>query len=233
MELRSVRRSFILLVSLLLVGTLALAACGGGSTTTTKSPSTNAGPAKYGGTLRIAAPSPGQNIGWPAEMTGGGTIAQSYYETLLRSDQNGKLYGWLAESYSVAKDKKSITFHIRKGIKFSDGSDLTAAVVKWNLAQYPTLPGAAAAGPPGAAPAGGAPAKAPAPGSNIVVVDPYTVRVNFKTWDNTIPAAFGDVLPTLYIVSKAAYDKHGQAWITTHPVGTGAFTVASFSADAS
>src|ERR1039457_4031711 len=154
MASRSVRLSVILLVSLLLVGTLVLAACGGGSTTTTKSPaSTTAGSPKYGGTLRIAAQSIGTNIGWPATLQGGGDMVQAYYETLLRSDEKGKLYGWLAESYSVAKDKKSITFHIRKGIKFGDAAPLPAAVFRWNPAQSPPLPGAAAAGPPGAAPA--------------------------------------------------------------------------------
>ena len=63
------------------------------------------------------------------------------------------------------------------------------------------------------------------------MLDPYTVRVNFNTWDNSIPSAFGDNNPTLYMVSKAAYDKNGQDWITTHPVGTGPFTVASYTTD--
>ena len=72
----------------------------------------------------------------------------SYYETLLRSDNKGNLVPWLAESYKVADDQKSITFTIRKGVKFSDGSDLTAAVVKWNLEQYMTPAGGAPAGPP-------------------------------------------------------------------------------------
>ena len=69
-------------------------------------------------------------------LTAGGTFAQAYYETLLRSDEKGNLYGWLAESFKLADDKKSITFTIRKGVKFTDGSDLTADVVKWNLDQF-------------------------------------------------------------------------------------------------
>ena len=69
--------------------------------------------------------------------------------------------------------------------------------------------------------------------TSVEVVDPNTVRVNFKTWDNTIPASFGDNEPALYMVSKAAYDKNGQDWMTTNPVGTGAFTVASYVPDTS
>ena len=79
------------------------------------------------------------------------------------------------------------------------------------------------------------PAGAP-PASNwtsVEVVDPYTVRVNFTTWDNTIPATFGDSDPALYMVSKAAYDKNGQEWLTTNPVGTGPFTLVSYATDAS
>ena len=73
-------------------------------------------------------------------------------------------------------------------------------------------------------------------GSNWVsveVVDPYTVRVNFNKWENTVPATFGDNNPALYMVSKAAYDKNGQEWMNTHPVGTGAFTLVSYVTDAS
>jgi peptide/nickel transport system substrate-binding protein len=233
MESRSVRFSVILLVGLLVVGTLLLAACGGGSTTTTAAPGTTdtgstttaapgttegTGPTttaaaltpKYGGILRMPGGVGNQNIGWPATFSGGGDPVQCYYETLLRTDNKGNLIPWLAESYKVADDQKSITFTIRKGVKFSDGSDLTADVVKWNLDQrIKTAPNWA----------------------SIEVVDPNTVRVNFKAWDNSLPGSFGDAEPMLAMVSKAAYDKNGQEWMITHPVGTGPFTVASFVPD--
>ena len=64
------------------------------------------------------------------------------------------------------------------------------------------------------------------------MVDPYTVRVNFKTWDNSIPGSFGTDNPALFMVSKAAYDTNGQEWMTTHPVGTGPFTLVSYGTDA-
>jgi len=228
--------------------------------------------------MRIAAQGVGVNIGWPATMSASGVFVQGYYETLLRTDNKGNQIPWLAESYKVADDQKSIIFTIRKGIKFTDGSDLTADVVKWNLEHElmfasaapaagapagappasgstgaPPASGAAGAPPAGAPPASGAAGTPPASGAagappaggaitpmpgfsgsnwtSVEVVDPYTVRVNFNTWDNGIPAAFGDNNPTLYMVSKAAYDKNGQDYLTTHPVGTGPFTVASYTTD--
>jgi peptide/nickel transport system substrate-binding protein len=117
--------------------------------------------------------SQGANAGWPAASTGGGDLVQSYYETLLRSDEKGNLIPWLAESYKVADDQKSITFTLRKGAKFSDGSDLTTDVVKWNLDQR---------------------IKSQPSWTSVEVVDPNTVRVNFKTWDNSLPASSGDGL---------------------------------------
>jgi peptide/nickel transport system substrate-binding protein len=65
------------------------------------------------------------------------------------------------------------------------------------------------------------------------VVDPNIFRVNFRTWDNSIPASFADNEPALYMVSKAAYDKNGQEWMITNPVGTGPFTLVSYATDAS
>ena len=54
------------------------------------------------------------------------------YENLLTYGENGKLEPCLAESWDISQDGKAYTFHLRKGVKFSDGSDLTADVVKKN-----------------------------------------------------------------------------------------------------
>ena len=55
-----------------------------------------------------------------------------HYSTLLRFDPQGypKIIGDVGESWSVSKDGLSYTFKIRKGIKFHDGSALTAKDVK-------------------------------------------------------------------------------------------------------
>ncbi|EMS73292.1 nickel ABC transporter substrate-binding protein [Ruminiclostridium cellobioparum] len=61
----------------------------------------------------------------------------SFYDTLVQYDENGKLTGSLAEKWSVSEDGKVYTFNIRKGIKFSDGSDLTAEDVAKSLKASP------------------------------------------------------------------------------------------------
>jgi peptide/nickel transport system substrate-binding protein len=57
-----------------------------------------------------------------------------HYSTLLRVDPTDKTgtkpVGDIAESWTVSKDGQTYTFKIRKGVKFHDGSELTAKDVK-------------------------------------------------------------------------------------------------------
>jgi peptide/nickel transport system substrate-binding protein len=60
------------------------------------------------------------------------------YNGIVRNDPNGtdKVVPGLAESWHVSKDGLTYTFHLRKGLKYSDGSPLTAEDVAWNLEQF-------------------------------------------------------------------------------------------------
>ena len=49
------------------------------------------------------------------------------FEGLLKFDENNDIVPGLAESYDVSDDGLTYTFHLRDGLKWSDGSDLTAA----------------------------------------------------------------------------------------------------------
>jgi peptide/nickel transport system substrate-binding protein len=55
------------------------------------------------------------------------------FEPLYITTPAGKLMPWLATSNTVSKDKKTITFALRPGVKFSDGKSLTAADVVFSL----------------------------------------------------------------------------------------------------
>jgi peptide/nickel transport system substrate-binding protein len=51
----------------------------------------------------------------------------------------GKIEGGLAESWDVSPDKKTITFHLRRGVKSSAGNELTADDVMWTFQRGWTL----------------------------------------------------------------------------------------------
>ena len=56
----------------------------------------------------------------------GGNMLLHSHECLLIVDQDGKLQPGQADSYEVSEDGLTWTFHLREGLKWSDGSDLTA-----------------------------------------------------------------------------------------------------------
>jgi peptide/nickel transport system substrate-binding protein len=74
-------------------------------------------------------------MGAPIDTPTGYSLIHPIFEPLVRTDENEKLFPWLAESWTVAPDGKSITFNLRKGIKFHDGTDFNAEAVKYNLQQ--------------------------------------------------------------------------------------------------
>ena len=56
----------------------------------------------------------------------GGNMLLHAYECLLIVGEDGTLQPGQAESYEVSEDGLTWTFHLRDGLKWSDGSDLTA-----------------------------------------------------------------------------------------------------------
>jgi peptide/nickel transport system substrate-binding protein len=172
-----------------------------------------AGTPKYGGTLKLAwDASPAGSVGWPAVLTGdAGFGSQLIFEPLLRGDAKGGLFPCLAESYKTADDKLSITFILRKGVKFHDGTDFNAKAAKWNLDQMIA-------------------AKAQPFWNSVDAVDDYTVRVNLNRWTNFVINSFADTNPS-WMVSPTAYDKNGDTWTKNNPVGTGPFKFVSFTRD--
>jgi len=55
------------------------------------------------------------------------------YEPLVRYGEGGRLEPWLAQSWDISADGRTYTFHLRKGVTFSDGTPFDAAAVKMNF----------------------------------------------------------------------------------------------------
>lgn len=61
-------------------------------------------------------------------------FAQSMvYEPLVSYQDGGELKPHLAESWEISEDRKVYTFHLRQGVKFSDGTSFNAEIVKKNF----------------------------------------------------------------------------------------------------
>lgn len=57
----------------------------------------------------------------------------SHFSPLISMDGDANIIPWMAESYDVSDDHKSINFHLRKGVKFADGMPVNASVIKFNF----------------------------------------------------------------------------------------------------
>ncbi|KKI89268.1 nickel ABC transporter substrate-binding protein [Bacillus sp. SA1-12] len=55
------------------------------------------------------------------------------YEPLVTYQEGGELKPHLAESWDISEDGKEYTFHLRQDVKFSDGSEFNADIVKKNF----------------------------------------------------------------------------------------------------
>jgi ABC-type transport system substrate-binding protein len=67
--------------------------------------------------------------------TASGEVVQNTYETLVFYDGNAtdKFVPMLADSWEVSEDGTVYTFHIREGVKFHEGGDLTASDVAYSF----------------------------------------------------------------------------------------------------
>jgi peptide/nickel transport system substrate-binding protein len=228
------RREF--LASLLGAGAMGLvAACGPGASQTA---SPTSAPVKPAATTGAAAPAPAQTA--PAQAAGkpaaaGGTLTfalendvidfdpmrsrafvdrnvhYQIYDSLVRSDANGKVIPWLAEKWDVSSDGKQVTFSLRKDVKFHDGSPFDAEAVKWNIDRYRTTEGSARSGEL-------------APVASVDVVDPATVRFNLKTPFSPLLALLVDRAGMM--LSRKAVEAGGEDFTRkAFKAGTGPFVL--------
>ncbi len=84
-------------------------------------------PAQEGGELIDATTGePSGLIAMTAGESAASAIAGNIFNSLLKYDKNLDLTGELAESWQVSEDKKTITFHLKPNLKWSDNQPLTS-----------------------------------------------------------------------------------------------------------
>jgi peptide/nickel transport system substrate-binding protein len=165
-----------------------------------------------GGVLKVIWSTPGSPIGWPPRYTSVKSlkIVSNMIQTLWYMDENHVLQPVLAQSWDFAPDNKSVTFHLRKGVKFHDDTNWDAKAAKFMFDAY---------------------IKNKVPGSetwsSIEAVDDYTLRVNFSVVTSLQPYTIASVA----FISPTAYEKLGEDGILWNPVGTGPFKIKEYKKD--
>ena len=141
-------------------------------------------------------------------LTPNNNIGGHIFETLVTKDPRGRLKPALAESWR-AVDDLTWEFRLRKGVKFHDGSEFTAADVAFSLDRVPTVP------------------NSPSPFTTYtkqitekIIVDPHTIRLKTATPYPLMPNDMGTILIVSSKAAKGARTEDfnsGKAAIGTGP----------------
>jgi len=148
-------------------------------------------------------------------------IMTNLYDTLIRSTPDGTgLEPGLATEWSVSDDGMEVTLTLREGVKFADGSDMTAEDVKWSLDRARN-------------PENGIWNGLIASIGEVVIADPKTIVLKLKNPDPTILPALA-VFNTMVMPQKLFEAEPGETdadkakAFAEHPIGTGPFVFESW-----
>ncbi|MCF2706130.1 ABC transporter substrate-binding protein [Arcanobacterium haemolyticum] len=114
-----------------IAASLLLAACGGGSSTSGSSAGSSSDEIIIGTTNEPTSLQ--RNVGGSSGISE--TTSRNVYEGLTSIDDSGNVINTLAESFDVSEDGLTYTFHIRPGVTFHDGTQLTSKDAAWAVNQ--------------------------------------------------------------------------------------------------
>jgi peptide/nickel transport system substrate-binding protein len=177
----------------------------------------------YGGKFIMVRNTGITEVGAPMELVGGyGGVTYPLWcavtETLFIVDAADRIVPVLAESVDVAADGMSVTFKLRKGVKFHDGTEFNAEAVKYNLeVVYEAGVGGSAAL------------------DNVEsydIIDDHTIKINLKAFDATFlmslaQSGIGVMISPAALAKPTTPENAGK----DHLVGTGPFLFDSWSYD--
>jgi peptide/nickel transport system substrate-binding protein len=218
------------LLFVLVLLSLLLAACGSGpaeqatpAATTSEAAMESSGQAtpepssgetsgpKTGGTLQVAFQNEWAGLD-PHTVSSYSSyqILNNVLEGLTTFDDDLNLQPGLAESWEQSEDGKTWTFHLRQGVKFHNGREMTADDVKWSFERL--IDPATGAGNAG---------RVGPPETQIEVIDPYTVAITHPEPFGIFPQSIG-FDKSSGIVAKESLEEDGTISI---PIGTGPFKI--------
>src|SRR4030095_6498274 len=134
-------------------------------------------------------------------------VAAHIFDYLVLRDEKQKLISGLAESWKTV-DPVTWEFKLRRGVRFHDGSEFTAAAVVASIERVPTVP------------------NSPSPFTaftkqikEMIIVDPYTVRFRTATPYPLMPSDMTQVAIVSKNAAKATTEEFnsGKAAIGTGP----------------
>ena len=131
------------------------------------------------------------------------------FNGLTTIDKDGAVQPDLATSWDISPDGLVYTFHLKTGVKFSDGTPFTADDVKWTLDRNR------------AADSKSAQKQLFAAIASVDVVDPATVKITLSQPQGDLPynLGWGDAV----IVSQKTAETN-----VTNPIGTGPYVVSEW-----
>jgi len=184
--------------------------------TTNPNPNPAPGPdaEKMGGDLKVALLRNPVAFGYPPQLTASDrNVATPMFERLLYVDDDLNYQPELATEWSFSEDGLTLTFKLRQGVKYHDGTDFNAQSAKDNFEEL--IP----------------PKARILPGiTSVNIIDPYTISFTLSEYNNLILYQIASSYEA-YMCSYDAVRANGAEWARTHPVGTGPFMLDDYEPD--
>lgn len=162
----------------------------------------------YGGTLRYASHSTTSTPGYTPENTNNASLIflNTAYESLVYYNESGEIIPRLATEWTTDADEPSITWTLREGVQFADGTDFNAEAVKRNIEEYQKCERNETANV-----------------ASCEVIDDYTIKMVLNSWNSSTLESVGFFV---YYMSPAALEDVDS--LRNSSCGTGAFQVTEF-----
>ena len=212
------------ITAVVLAAAAVLSACGGsgssettaaaGGSDTSAAESTAAAAADANATYKeelhiaVAQQAPSLDLHKNSSLIARQMMDGTVWEKLVTLNSKAEAVPELCESYDVSEDAKTITFTLRKGVKFHDGSEMTADDVVASMNRWIE---------------GFSSAKSTVGDARFEKVDDYTVKIAADHSILLLPSMIAGAAQPASITTAAACEKEDSNGFMTDYIGTGPY----------